>query len=99
MAKVKFKKGKEANLPTAKDEGSIYFTTDTGKIFMDVSSSERKQLFRELKNKCEEIVVDTKNLLIDKDDHFYSKIVFDNLICEYKNFTSLLEGLERADKD
>lgn len=43
--KVKFKKGKEANLPTAKDEGSIYFTTDTGKIFMDVSSSERKQLY------------------------------------------------------
>lgn len=43
--KVKFKKGKEANLPTAKDEGSIYFTTDTGKIFMDVSSSERKQMY------------------------------------------------------
>lgn len=64
-----------------------------------LDSSERKQLFRELKNKCEEIVVDTKNLLIDKDDDFYSKMVFDNLICEYKNFTSLLEGLERADKD
>lgn len=45
MAKVKFKKGKETNLPAAKDEGSIYFTTDTGKIFMDVSSSERKQLY------------------------------------------------------
>ena len=45
MAKVKFKKGKEANLPTAKDEGSIYFTTDTGKIFMDVSLSERKQMY------------------------------------------------------
>lgn len=45
MAKVKFKKGEEANLPTAKDEGSIYFTTDTGKIFMDVSLSERKQMY------------------------------------------------------
>lgn len=45
MAKVKFKKGKEANLPVAKDEGSIYFTTDTGKIFTDVSSSERKQMY------------------------------------------------------
>lgn len=45
MAKVKFKKGKEANLPAAKDEGSIYFTTDTGKIFMDASLSERKQMY------------------------------------------------------
>lgn len=45
MAKVKFKQGKEANLPTAKDEGSIYFTTDTGKIFVDASATERKQIY------------------------------------------------------
>ena len=37
MAKVKFQRGKEANLPAEKDGNSIYFTTDSGKIFMDVS--------------------------------------------------------------
>lgn len=61
-----------------------------------LNKDERKSLFKDLKNKCEEIVIDTKNLLINKNDDFYSRMVFDNLICEYKNFTSLLEGLERA---
>lgn len=45
MAKVKFKRGIEANLPTAKDGNSIYFTTDTGKIFIDTSTAERKQMY------------------------------------------------------
>lgn len=45
MAKVKFQRGKEANLPAEKDGNSIYFTTDSGKIFMDISLSERKQMY------------------------------------------------------
>lgn len=45
MAKVKFKKGKEANLPTSKTEGAVYVTTDTGKMFVDVSGNERKQVY------------------------------------------------------
>lgn len=58
--------------------------------------SERKQLFRLLKMKCEEVMIDAKRMLESKDLDFYPKMVFDNLICEYKNFISLLEGLERA---
>lgn len=45
MAKVKFKRGKEANLPAVKDGNSIYFTTDSGKIFIDTSTTERKQMY------------------------------------------------------
>lgn len=45
MAKVKFKKGEEANLPTSKTEGAVYVTTDTGKMFVDVSATERKQVY------------------------------------------------------
>ena len=45
MAKIKMKKGREANLPTSKTEGVMYFTTDTGKIFVDISATERKQMY------------------------------------------------------
>lgn len=45
MAKVKFKKGKEANLPISKTEGAVYVTTDTGKMYVDVSTTERKQVY------------------------------------------------------
>lgn len=58
--------------------------------------SERKQLFKLLKMKCEEVMIDTKRLLETNALDFYPKMVFDNLICEYKNFISLMEGLERA---
>ena len=49
-----------------------------------------------LKNKAESIIIDTKNIMAFKDLSFYPKMVFDNLICEYKNFISLLEGFENA---
>ncbi len=31
-----------------------------------------------------------------RDTDFYPKMVFDNMICEYKNFISLLEGFANA---
>lgn len=37
---VKFLRGLEADLPTTYNIGYVYITTDTGKIFMDTTSSE-----------------------------------------------------------
>lgn len=45
MAKIKFYKGEEANLPTSITEGVVYVTTDTGKMFVDMDSDNRKQIF------------------------------------------------------
>lgn len=60
---------------------------------------EQKELFRHLKLKSDSIAIDIKRLLESNNIDFYQKMVFDNLICEYKNFTSLLEGFERACKN
>lgn len=64
-----------------------------------LTNTEQLELFRLLKLKSEDIMLDAKNLQEKKDDDFYSKMVFDNLICEYRNFISLLEGFERACKN
>ena len=47
----------------------------------------------------EVIELDIKNLLENNRLDFFHKMVYDNLVCEYKNFKSLLEGFERACKD
>lgn len=44
MANVLFKKGKLANLPSTKVEGTIYITTDERAMYLDVSASERIRL-------------------------------------------------------
>lgn len=64
-----------------------------------LSVKEQAELFKVLKLKAESIMFETKNILTKKDQDFYAKIVFDNLICEYKNFISLLEGFARAGKN
>lgn len=56
----------------------------------------QKKMLRELKVKADSIIIDTQNLMSTKELQFYPKMVFDNLICEYKNFVSLLEGFEHA---
>ena len=61
-----------------------------------LNCEERKQLFNELKMKAENILIDTNNLVKNRDLSFYPKMVFDNLTCEYKNFISLVEGFEHA---
>ena len=64
-----------------------------------LNNSERNEMFKMLKNKAESIILDTNTLLKTRELDFYKKMVFDNLLCEYKNFISLLEGLERASKN
>ncbi len=61
-----------------------------------LDKEEQAGMIRLLKAKAESIIVDTKNIMTFKDLSFYPKMVFDNLICEYKNFISLLEGFENA---
>lgn len=64
-----------------------------------LDDNECKELFKHLKLKSETIQAETNNMLKTKDLDVYSKMVFDNLICEYKNFVSLVEGFERACKN
>lgn len=64
-----------------------------------LNTNEQKELFRLLKYKAEAVSADIKNLLVLNNLEFYPKMVFDNLICEYKNFILLLEGFERACKN
>ena len=61
-----------------------------------LETKEQVELIKTLKKKAESILIDIKNLMIEKDLSFYPKMVFDNLVCEYKNFISLLEGFEHA---
>ena len=53
-------------------------------------------MLRQLKIKAESILIDTNNLMKEKELSYYPRMVFDNLTCEYKNFISLLEGFEHA---
>lgn len=64
-----------------------------------LDSQKQKELFKILKNKAESISIDIRRLQESGDLDFYHKMVFDNLVCEYKNFISLLEGFERACKN
>ncbi len=61
-----------------------------------LDKDEQTKMFGELKKKAENIIVETKNLITFKDLSFYPKMVFDNLILEYKNFILLIEGFENA---
>lgn len=64
-----------------------------------LDTSSKKNLFKILKCKSESILFDIKHLVEKNELEFYSKMVFDNLVCEYQNFINLLEGFERASKD
>ena len=61
-----------------------------------LDKEEQMTMIKELKKKAESIIIDAQNIMTFKDLSFYPKMVFDNLICEYKNFVSLLEGFENA---
>lgn len=64
-----------------------------------LNKDEQQELFKLLKYKSESVLVDVKNILENKEQDFFGKMVFDNMICEYKNFISLLEGLTNACKN
>lgn len=61
-----------------------------------LNADEQRILFKQLKQKAESILIDTNNMVNTKELSYLPQMVFDNLICEYKNFISLLEGLEHA---
>ena len=61
-----------------------------------LNKEEQLVMIKALKMKAENIIADTKNLMTFKDLSYYPKMVFDNLICEYNNFISLLKGFENA---
>ena len=61
-----------------------------------LNNEEQINLFHKLEVKAENILLDTQNILNNKKPEFFPKLVFDNLICEYKNFISLLEGFKNA---
>lgn len=64
-----------------------------------LNQQEQIELFKALKLKSEMIMIDTKNLIQEQEMDYLNRMVFDNLICEYKNFNMLLEGFERACKN
>ena len=61
-----------------------------------LTASEQLEMLKQLKIKAETLWIEAKNLQTSKDLSFYPNMVFDNLICEYKNFITLLEGFENA---
>ena len=75
-----------------------FFTTARVKLACSdcLNNSEQLAMLKQLKLKAENILLDTKNIMSEKELSFYPKMVFDNLTCEYKNFISLLEGFEHA---
>lgn len=75
-----------------------FLTTSRVKLFCAevLEPREQKELLRLLKLKSEVIKADTKNMLENNNLNYYPKMVLDNLVCEYNNFSSLLEGFERA---
>ena len=64
-----------------------------------LTKQEQLRLLDLLKTKAEMLLIETKNKLESQHLTYYQKMVFDNMICEYKNFISLLEGFKYAGAD
>lgn len=62
-----------------------------------LSSQDAKSMFLEIKSIAMLHKTNSEKLLSDEYNpiDFYQKIVLDNTVCEYKNFISMLEGLEK----
>ena len=61
-----------------------------------LTTSEQKELIKQLKMKTEILLVDTKNMLAQNDFSLCPSLVFNNLKNEYQNFLTLLEGVQNA---
>ena len=63
-----------------------------------LGTDDRKILYEEIKSKAYLFMSKAKNIADDEytKNDFYQKIILDNTICEYKNFISMVEGLEKA---
>ena len=64
-----------------------------------LTKEEQRFLLEQLKMKAESILIDTRNMLTEKELSYYPRMVFDNMVCEYRNFISLLEGFSHAGSD
>lgn len=75
-----------------------FLTTARIKLYCTnlLTPDEGKVLFKSLKLKAQSILIDTENQIKSKNTDFYQRMILDNLICEYKNFITLLEGFEHA---
>jgi len=62
-----------------------------------LAKDERNELFSQVKTKALEHKYTAENTLENESNSlsFYQKIILDNSICEYKNFISIIEGLEK----
>ena len=58
---------------------------------------DKKRLFFSIKSLALQFKVYAQNILNDEYNriNFYQKIILDNAICEYSNFITILEGLEK----
>lgn len=63
-----------------------------------LGSEDKKFMYEEIKSKSYLFLSKAKNIADDEysQNDFYQKIILDNTICEYKNFISMIEGLEKA---
>lgn len=89
----------EKNILSSIQENPVQFLT-TARVRIVCSEvlgkKEQLALYKMLKIKSEAIMIDIKNLLEFNEFIYTQKMVLDNLLCEYKNFYSFLEGLEHA---
>ena len=62
-----------------------------------LDTDEKKRIFFAIKTKAMQFKNLAQNILNDeiKQTNFYQKIVLDNTICEYSNFITIIEGLEK----
>ena len=62
-----------------------------------LNTDERKRLFFLIKSRAIQFKVASQNVLNDEYNHinFYQKVVIDNAMCEFSNFITLIEGLEK----
>lgn len=92
----------EKELLSPIQENPVHFLT-TARIRLICSEvlgrDEQSQLYKMLKLKSETLMVEIKGLLEENGYMYIQKVVLDNLLCEYNNFCSLLEGLTRASKN
>lgn len=62
-----------------------------------LDNEEKKRLFFIVKSRAMQFKNDGQNILNNeyKQINFYQKIILDNTICEYSNFITIIEGLEK----
>lgn len=62
-----------------------------------LAQDERKELFAQIKQKAIEHKINAESILNkEKSLTFYQRILLDNTSCEYKNFITLIDNLEKT---